>query len=66
MKIPNHSPPRSVELSMPYPPVEEQGEVVAILNAIDCKIDLPCRKRAVLNKLFKALLHKLMAREIRW
>ena len=44
---------------------EEQGEIVAILDAIDRKIDLHRRKRAVLDDLFKALLHKLMTGEIR-
>ena len=44
---------------------EEQGEIVTILDAIDRKIDLHRRKRAVLDDLFKALLHKLMTGEIR-
>ena len=39
--------------------------VSASLTAIDCKIDLHRRKRAVLEELFKALLHKLMTGEIR-
>ena len=37
----------------------------AALDAIDRKIDLHRRKRAVLEELFKALLHKLMTGEIR-
>ena len=53
-------------LSIPIPPTrEEQREIVAILNAIDCKIDLHRRKRAVVEALFKALLHNLMTGEIR-
>jgi type I restriction enzyme S subunit len=44
---------------------EEADEIVAILDAIDRKIDLHKRKRAVLDELFKALLHKLMTGEIR-
>ena len=36
-----------------------------MLEAIDRKIDLHRRKRAVLEELFKALLHKLMPSEIR-
>lgn len=44
---------------------EEQGEIVSILDAIDRKIDLHQRKRAVFDDLFKALLHKLMTGEIR-
>ncbi len=44
---------------------EEQREIVSILEAIDRKIDLHRRKRAVLEELFTALLHKLMTGEIR-
>lgn len=44
---------------------DEQEEIVAVLDAIDRKIDLHRRKRAVLDELFKALLHKLMTGEIR-
>ena len=39
--------------------------MVNILDAIDGKIDLHRRKRAVLEELFKALLHKLMTGEVR-
>jgi type I restriction enzyme S subunit len=49
----------------PLPPLDEQREIVAILDAIDRKIDLHRRKRAVLDELFKALLHKLITGEIR-
>ena len=52
--------------SVPLPPtLNEQDEIVAILDTIDRKIDLHQRKRAVLDDLFKALLHKLMTGEIR-
>ncbi len=51
---------------IPLPPkLEEQREIVAVLDAIDRKIDLHKRKRAVLEELFKSLLHKLMTGEIR-
>lgn len=51
---------------IPCPPtLDEQREIVAVLDAIDRKIDLHRRKRAVLDELFKALLHKLMIGEIR-
>lgn len=51
---------------VPVPPtLNEQREIVAILDAIDRKIDLHRRKRAVLDALFNALLHKLMTGEIR-
>ena len=53
-------------LPLPLPPtLEEQREIVAILEAIDRKIDLHRRKRVVLEDLFKTLLHKLMTGEIR-
>ena len=42
----------------------EQSEIVAILDAIDRKIDLHRRKRSVLDELLKTLLHKLMTREV--
>jgi type I restriction enzyme S subunit len=53
-------------LPLPLPPtLDEQQDLVAILDAIDRKIDLHKRKRAVLDELFKSLLHKLMTGEIR-
>ena len=63
--IPNLSRARLSELLIPHPSLDEQSEAVAILSAIDRKIDLHRRKRAVLDELFKALLHKLMTGEIR-
>ncbi|MCY4438143.1 MAG: restriction endonuclease subunit S [Chloroflexi bacterium] len=57
---------RIEQLQLPIPPkLDEQREVVAILDAIDHKIDLHRRKRAMLEELFKALLHKLMTGGIR-
>jgi len=47
------------------PTIDEQREIVAILDAIDRKIDLHKRKRTVLDELFKSLLHKLITGEIR-
>ena len=53
-------------LVIPIPPTrDEQREIVSILDTIDLKIDLHRKKRAVLDDLFKALLHKLMTGEIR-
>jgi type I restriction enzyme S subunit len=52
-------------LVVPKPSTEEQREIVAILDAIDRKIELHRRKRALLEELFKSLLHKLMTGEIR-
>ena len=54
---------RNLPMSIP-PDIETQGEIVDILDAIDRKIDLHQRKRAVLEELFKTLLHKLMTGEI--
>ena len=53
------------DLPVPVPPMNEQREIAAILDAIDRKVDLHRKKRAVLDDLFKALLHKLMTGEIR-
>jgi len=55
---------RSLLVVVP-PTRAEQDEIVAILDAIDRKIDLHRKKRQVLEELFKALLHKLMTGEIR-
>ena len=46
------------------PSFSEQREIAAVLQAIDRKIDLHRRKRAVLDELFKALLHGLMTGSI--
>ncbi|WP_080487041.1 restriction endonuclease subunit S [Burkholderia ubonensis] len=43
---------------------EEAKDIVAILDALDRKIDLHRRKRAVVEELFKSLLHNLMTGEI--
>lgn len=48
-----------------WPAPEEQREIVALLDAIGCKVESHQKKRAVLDELFKALLHKLMTGEIR-
>lgn len=45
--------------------LDEQHAIVEILDAVNLKIDLHKRKRAVLEDLFAALLHKLMTGEIR-
>jgi type I restriction enzyme S subunit len=63
--IPNLSRARLAELRMPLPGIDEQREIVAILDALDRKIALHRRKRAVLEELFQSLLHKLMMGEIR-
>ena len=52
------------ELLVVKPPLNEQKEIVLILDAIDRKIALHQQKRAVMEDLFKALLHKVMTGEI--
>jgi type I restriction enzyme S subunit len=52
-------------IRFPLPSPEEQDEIVAILDALDAKVELHRRKRTVLDDLFRALLHKLMTGEIR-
>ena len=53
------------ELRLPLPGLDEQREIVTILDALGRKIALHRQKRAVLEELFKSLLHKLMTGEIR-
>ena len=54
------------ELPIARPPTrDEQREIIAVLDAIDQKINLHKRKRAMLEELFNSLLHKLMTGEIR-
>ena len=64
-RSPNLSRARLAELLIPHPSPAQQQEIIAILDAIDRKIDLHRRKRAVLDDLFKTLLHKLMTGEMR-
>ena len=53
-------------LPIPFPStLAEQQEVSATLDSIDAKIDLHKRKKAVLEELFRALLHNLMTGRIR-
>ena len=52
-------------LPVAYPPAqEEQNELVSILDTIDRKVGLHRKKCAVLDNLFKALLHKLMTGKV--
>lgn len=53
------------DLPVVYPRTHgEQLEIIAILDAIDRKIELHRQKRRVLEELFESLLHKLMTGEI--
>lgn len=52
-------------LPVPLPAtLDEQNEIVEVLEALDCKIDIHQKKRAALEELFKSLLHKLMTGEL--
>ena len=54
------------DLQIAFPRNEEQQTAIArVLDAIDTKIGLHRRKKAVLEELFRSLLHKLMTDEIR-
>jgi type I restriction enzyme S subunit len=48
-----------------WPELDEQRDIVEILDGIDRKIELHEDKRGVLERLFKALLHKLITGQIR-
>jgi type I restriction enzyme S subunit len=53
------------KINVPVPPtIVEQQEITDVLDSLDRKIDLHRRKRAVLDQLFKSLLHKLMTGEV--
>jgi type I restriction enzyme S subunit len=52
------------QFMIPVPSEDEQNGISAILDAIDQKIDLHKRKKAVLEELFRTLLHKLMTGEV--
>ena len=51
-------------LLIPRPSIDEQFEIATLLDTIDCKIDLHRRKSAILEGIFKALLHNLMTGEL--
>jgi type I restriction enzyme S subunit len=48
-----------------FPQPDEQAEIASILDATDLKIQLHKRRRALLDELFSAVLHKLMTGELR-
>jgi type I restriction enzyme S subunit len=52
-------------IAFPLPTsLNEQAEIIAILDALDRKIELHRHKRDVLEQIFKSLLHKLMTGEV--
>lgn len=53
------------KINVPVPSAtDEQQAIVDVLDALGRKIDLHRRKREVLDRLFKSLLHKLMTGEV--
>jgi type I restriction enzyme S subunit len=46
------------------PTLDEQREIVTILQEVDARIDLHKRKQALLEEIFRTLLHKLMAGDV--
>ncbi|BBZ25412.1 restriction endonuclease subunit S [Mycolicibacter hiberniae] len=54
---------RKIAVAVP-PTIVEQQEIIDVLDAFDRKIHLHRRKHAVLDQLFKLLLHDLMTGEI--
>jgi type I restriction enzyme S subunit len=57
---------RIEQILVPLPcTANEQRQIVAVLDAIDRKIDLHKRKKGMLEDLFRTLLNKLMTGEIR-
>lgn len=62
--IPNLSRSRLAGLYVPQPPLSEQQAIITALGKTRDAISIQSQKRAVLNDLFNALLHKLMTGEI--
>jgi len=50
---------------IPFPPPDQQDEIVAHLELIDSKHDLATLKRNALQDLFRTLLHELMTARLR-
>ena len=63
--IPNLSRSRLAGLAVPDPPVPEQVEIVAMIGAIENKLENSRRKCSLLEQLFRTLLHDLMTGRIR-
>jgi len=62
--IPNLSRSRLASLEVPCPPLDEQRAISAALARIRDAMRIQSRKRAVLNDLFNALLHKIVTGKI--
>jgi type I restriction enzyme S subunit len=52
-------------IPIPLPPLDEQREIARILQTVDARIAAEQARRAVLEELFKTLLHALMSGQLR-
>lgn len=64
-KVRHTSPSKIRDVWIALPSLDEQHEVVQILKAVDRKLSVTVRKHAILNNLFRTLLHQLMTAQIR-
>ena len=53
------------EFEVPIPPIQEQGDIVEHVQAINKKQWLHTQKKQSLSDLFRTLLHQLMTAQIR-
>jgi type I restriction enzyme S subunit len=53
------------DFPVPVPALEEQREIIAVLDAVDAKIELHKRKRVLVDRLFASVLHKFMTGDVR-
>lgn len=61
----NISATRLSTFAIPLPPLEEQRQITLTLSNLDKKVEVEEKRKAVLQRLFKTMLHKLMTGEIR-
>jgi len=64
-KVRHTSPGKIRELSIALPSLDEQGDIVQLLRAVDAKLEVTQRKRQTMTDLFHTLLHQLMTAQIR-
>jgi type I restriction enzyme S subunit len=64
-KVRHTSPSKIRELKIALPCLDEQGDIVQILRAVDAKLEVSERKRETMTHLFCTLLHQLMTAQIR-
>jgi type I restriction enzyme S subunit len=64
-KVRHTSPGKIRELSIALPSLDEQGDIVQLLRAVDAKLEVTARTRQTMTDLFHTLLHQLMTAQIR-